>query len=101
MASGTHAGPIDVLGVGKRGSLSNEEKERKNKLDLCRYCSQAGHIARDHSNPNTLLAKRHAAGINEMTISSTLLSSVFSSSTPASSSENARLQAQLPSKTTK
>ena len=88
-ASGTHAGPMDVLLVGKRGPLSEEEKERRNKLGLCRYCGQPGHIARDHSDLATLLAKRRTAGINEMTISSTLLSLISLSSTSASLLENA------------
>ena len=75
-ASGTHAGPIDVSAAGKRGPLSEEEKECWNKLGLCRYYGQAGHIARDHSNPSTLLAKRRAARINKMTIASTAPSSI-------------------------
>ena len=66
-ATGTYAGPMDVSSV-RRGLLSAEEKERWNKLGLCRYCGQPSHIARDHKDSNTLLAKRHAAGIHEMTI---------------------------------
>ena len=73
--SGTHAGPMDVSGVGKRGPLSDEEKERRNKLGLCRYYGQPGHIARHHSDSAMLLAKCRAAGINEMTISSASSSS--------------------------
>ena len=76
---------MDLSSGGRRGPLSEEEKERRNKLGLCRYCGQPGHIAKDHSDANTLLAKRCAAGINEMTISSA------SASTPTTSSslENA------------
>ena len=62
-ATGTHAGRMDVSSV-RRGPLTAEEKERQNKLGLCRYCSQPGHIAMDHKDPNTLLAKRLAAGIH-------------------------------------
>ena len=61
---------MDVSSVGKRGPLSDEEKERRNKLGLCRYCGQPGHIARDHNDSVTLLAKCRAAGINEMTLTS-------------------------------
>ena len=66
-ATGTHAGPMDVSSV-RRGPLTTEEKERRNKLGLCRYCGQPGHIAIDHKDPNTLLAKRRAAGIHKMTM---------------------------------
>ena len=45
-----------------------EEKEQRNKLGLCQYCGQPGHIAIDYKDPNTLLAKRRAAGIHEMTM---------------------------------
>ena len=58
---------MDVSSV-RRGSLTAEEKERRNKLGLYRYCGQPGHIAIDHRDPNTLLAKRRAAGIHEMTM---------------------------------
>ena len=60
-AIGTHAGPIDVSFVGKQGLLTAEEKEQRNKLGLCRYCDQPGHIAKDHNNANTLQAKHRAA----------------------------------------
>ena len=66
-ATGTHAGPMDVSSV-RQGLLTTEEKERRNKLGLCRYCGQPGHIAMDHKNPSTLQAKRRAAEIHEMTI---------------------------------
>ena len=66
-ATGTHAGPMDMSSV-RRGPLTTEEKEQRNKLGLCRYCGQPGHIARDYNDSNTLLAKRRAAGIHEMTI---------------------------------
>ena len=66
-ATGTHAGPMDMSSV-RRGPRTIEEKERHNKLGLCRYCGQPGHIAIDHKDPNTLLAKRRAAGIHEMTM---------------------------------
>ena len=36
-ATGTHAGPMDVSSV-RRGPLSVEEKEWRNKLGLCQYC---------------------------------------------------------------
>ena len=82
-AMGTHAGPMDVSSV-RRGPLTTEEKERWNKLGLCRYCGQPGHIARDHNDSNTLLAKRCAAGIYEMTMtpSNTI---ALSENTPSSS----------------
>ena len=52
-ATGTHSRPMDVSSV-RRGPLSTKEKERWNKLGLCRYCGQPGHIAKDHSDPSTL-----------------------------------------------
>ena len=70
-ATGTHAGLIDVLLV-RQGPLSAEEKERRNKLGLCRYCGQPGHIAMDYRDANTLLAKRRAAVIHEMTMALSL-----------------------------
>ena len=66
--SGTHAEPTDVSSAGKQGPLTTEKNEQKNKLDLCRYCGQPGHIAIDHKNSNTLLAKHCAAGIHKMTM---------------------------------
>lgn len=45
----------------KRGPLSQEEKDRRNNLGLCRYCGEAGHIAIDHKNPAVLASKRQAA----------------------------------------
>ena len=86
-ATGTHAGPIDMSSV-RRGPLTTEEKEQRNKLGLCRYCGQPGHIAMDHKDLNILLAKRRAAGIHEMTIalSNTALSSnTTSENTPSPS----------------
>ena len=62
-ATGTHAGPMDVSFAGKQGPLTAEEKEQRNKLGLCRYCGQSGHIAKDHNDANTLQAKRRAAGL--------------------------------------
>ena len=62
-ASGTHSGPMDMSFAGKRRPLTAEEKERRNKLGLCRYCGQPGHIAKDHNDVNTLQAKRRAAGL--------------------------------------
>ena len=66
-ATGMHAGPMDMSSV-RRGPLTAEEKEQRNKLGLCQYCGQPGHIAIDHKDPNILLAKRRAAGIHKMTI---------------------------------
>lgn len=80
-ATGSHSRPMDLSSGDWRGPLSEEKKKRRNKLGLCKHCGQAGHIARDHSDPNTLLAKRRAAGINEMTVSP-------APPIPASSSEN-------------
>ena len=80
--TGTHSGPMDLSSAGRQGPLLEQEKKRRNKLGLCKYCGQAGHIARDHSDLTTLLAKHRAAGINELTIYS-------APPTPASSSENA------------
>ena len=62
-ATGTHPGPMDVSTIGKRGPISQEEKDRRNRLGLCRYCGEAGHIAIDHRNPELLASKRRAAGI--------------------------------------
>ena len=61
-ATGTHARSMDVSSV-KQNPLTTKEKKSKNKLGLCRYCGHPGHIAIDYKNPNTLLAKRCAAGI--------------------------------------
>ena len=85
-ATGTHVGPMDVSSV-RRGPLTNEEKERQNKLGLCRYCGQSGHIAMDHNDANTLRAKRHATGIHEMTmaLSNTAPSNNTSENTPSPS----------------
>ena len=85
-ATGTHAGPMDVSSV-RRGLLTTEEKERRNKLGLCRYCGQPGHIATDHNDPNTLRAKCCAAGIHKMTIalSNTAPSNSTSENTPSPS----------------
>ena len=61
---------MDLSSV-KRGPLTAGEKERKNKLSLCRYCGQPDHIAEDYNDSNILLAKRRAAGaagIHEMTM---------------------------------
>ena len=81
-ATGTHSGSMDVSSV-KRGPLTAEKKERRNKLGLCRYCGQPGHIAMDHRDLNTLLAKRRAAGIHEMTMA--LSSNKTLENTPSSS----------------
>ncbi|MCJ1469482.1 hypothetical protein MMC07_008115 [Pseudocyphellaria aurata] len=75
-ATGTHPGPMDVSLVNRRGLFSTEEKEQRNRLNQCRYCGQAGHIARDHGNPNVLQAKRRAAGIHKLSISSELPASL-------------------------
>ena len=77
-ATGTHAGFTDVSSAERQGLLTIEEKERRNKLGLCRYCGQPGHISVDHNNVNTLQAKRRAAGIHEMTMA--LLSNTIASS---------------------
>ena len=85
-ATGTHAGPMDVSSAGKRGPLTTEEKERRNKLGLCQYCGQPGHIALDHRDHNTLQAKRRAAGIHKMTMA--LLSNTIAPSNTIAKSEN-------------
>ena len=72
----------------RQDPLTTEEKERWNKLGLCRYCGQPGHIAIDHKDLNTLQAKRCAAGIHEMTmalLSNTIASSNASENTPSPS----------------
>ena len=84
-ATGTHAGPMDVSSV-RRGPLSAEEKKRRNKLGLCQYCGQPGHIAMDHRDPNTLQAKHRAAGIHEMTMA--LSSNTVAPSNTMAKSEN-------------
>ena len=61
-ATGTHPGPMDVSNVIRRGPISQEEKDRRNSLGLCRYCGEPGHIAIDHRNPALLATKRQAAG---------------------------------------
>ena len=62
-ATGTHPGPMDVSTAVRRGPISQQEKDRRNSLGLCRYCGEAGHIAIDHRNPALLASKRQAAGI--------------------------------------
>lgn len=62
-STGTHSGPMDVSAAVRRGPISQEEKDRRNRLGLCRYCGEPGHIAIDHKNPATLATKRQAAGI--------------------------------------
>lgn len=74
-ATGTHAGPMDLSFAGRRGLLTPKEKDRRNRLNLCRYCGQAGHIAKDHHDSIVLQAKRRAAGIHELAISSLNVSS--------------------------
>ena len=63
-ATGTHPGPMNVSTSGRRGPISQEEKDRRNNLGLCRYCGEPGHIAIDHRNPAVLATKRQAAGIS-------------------------------------
>ena len=46
----------------KRGPISQEEKDRRNNLGMCRYCGKPGYIAIDHKNPALLATKRQAAG---------------------------------------
>ena len=62
-ATSTHTGPMDVSFAGKQEPLTAEEKEQRNKLGLCRYCGQPGHIAKDHNDASTLHAKPCAAGL--------------------------------------
>ena len=59
--TGTHPGPMDVSNVIRRGLISQEEKDRRNNLGLCRYCSEPGYIAIDHRNLALLVTKRQAA----------------------------------------
>ena len=66
-ATGTYARPMDVSSL-RQGSLTAEEKEHQSKLSLCRYCGQLGHIAIEHKDLNTLLARRRTAEIHKMTI---------------------------------
>lgn len=74
-ATGTHAGPMDISFAGKHGPFTPEEKERRSRLNPCRFCGQAGHIAEDHNDSGTLQAKRRAADIHELAISSENVSS--------------------------
>ncbi len=60
-ATGTHPGPIDVSNVIKRRPISQEEKDRRNSLGLCRYCDKSRHIAIYYRNPALLATKRQAA----------------------------------------
>ena len=62
-ATGTHPGPMDVSTAVRKGPISQEEKDRRNRLGLCRYCGEPGHIAIDHKDPTLLASKRQAAGI--------------------------------------
>lgn len=61
-AAGTHPGPIDVSIAARQGPISQEKKDKRNDLGLCRYCGKLGHIAIDHKNPALLASKRQAAG---------------------------------------
>ena len=46
----------------KRGSISQEEKDRRNSLGLYRYYGEPGHIAINHRNPALLTTKRQVTG---------------------------------------
>ena len=61
-STGTYPGPMDVFNVIRRGPISHEEKDRRNKLGLCRYCGESGHIVIDHRNPALLATRRQVAG---------------------------------------
>ena len=69
-ATGTHSGPMDISYAERQRPLTAEEKERQNKLGLCRYYGQPGHMAKDHNDASTLQAKRYAVGIHAMAIAS-------------------------------
>ena len=60
-AIGTYPGLMDVSNMIKQRPISQEEKNRRNSLGLCRYCSKPGYIAIDHQNPALLAIKRQAA----------------------------------------
>ena len=59
--TGTHFGLIDVFNVIRRGPILQEEKDKRNKLGLCRYCGEPRYIAIDHRNPTLLATKRQVA----------------------------------------
>lgn len=66
IAMGIYLGPIDLSSAGKYGPLSQEEKDCRNWLRLCRYCGQAGHITF-----NCSLAKQCITNVNEFDVIST------------------------------
>ena len=47
----------------RQGRISQEKKERRNSLGLCRYCGKPGHIVIDHKNSVLLATKRQVAGV--------------------------------------
>lgn len=60
-STGTHAGLMDLSWGGRRGRLTVEEKERRNRLGIRRYCGQAGHFAMNFSQ-----TKQRGVGIKEI-----------------------------------
>ena len=59
----THCGSMDVSNMIKRELILQEEKNRRNSLGLCYYCSGPGYIAIDHKNSDMLATKRQAANV--------------------------------------
>lgn len=59
----THFDHIDVLTAIYKEPISQEEKKCHNRLGLCYYWSEPGHIAIYHKNPATLATKKQATGI--------------------------------------
>ena len=69
-ATGAHPGPMDVSSSVRRGPLSQEEKDRRTREGLCKYCGEPGHFARDHSN-GTLAAKQKTYNVKMASLQTT------------------------------
>ena len=54
----THHGPMAMFIVIRQEPILQKEKDRRNSLALCRYCSESRHIAIDYRNPALGLTKR-------------------------------------------
>lgn len=63
MATEIHPSPIHVFIAGCQEPISEEEKDRRNHLGPCHYCSKPGHIAIDHKDSFLLTLKRQASNI--------------------------------------
>ena len=59
-ATGTHPGPMDISNIIKQKPILQKEKDRCNRLGLCRYGGEPGHIVIDHRNSAFLATKKQA-----------------------------------------